>query len=64
MTLTKREDLLLDYITAVIEDEEGKGILQDRESCQIILCGYFCEDLFSAIEKGRENKCIQEQTMR
>ena len=51
MTLTKREDLLLDYITAVIEDE-GAGVIRGLESCQIILCRYFCEDLISAMEKG------------
>ena len=53
MTLTKREELLLDYITAVIEDE-GAGVIRGLESCQVILCGYFCEDLFSAIGKGRK----------
>jgi len=53
MTLTKREELLLDYISAVI-DEEGQGILQDRESCQIILCGYFCTDLFETMRKHKE----------
>ena len=53
--MDEREELLLDYISAVI-DEEGKGILQDRENCQIILCGYFCTDLFEAMRKYKEGK--------
>lgn len=59
--MTKRQELLADYLSQLVEDKGNSVFLKQPESVQILICMFVVEDMFEIFGKGQAVKNVREE---
>lgn len=52
--MTKRQELLADYLAQLVEDKGDGVFLRQPESVQILICMFVVEDMFEIFGKNQK----------
>lgn len=59
--MTKRQELLADYLAQLVDDEGDGAFLKQPESVQILICMFVVNDMFEIFGKGKAVKNVREE---
>ena len=54
--MTKRQELLSDYLVQLVEDKGQSEFLKNPDSVQILICMFVVEDMFEIFGKNKKRE--------